>query len=319
MGLFRNLADSFSWRLVLVFVLIGATAALVTELLTSDYDSRGFVESADGLRLAYEIQGEGFALVTLAGGPGISHHGFHPFLGRLKRDAMLVYFDPRGRGESDPAPSYAVESDVRDIEVLRRGLELERIDLLGVSYGAHLAVAYALEHPGRVRKMILVSPLVGRSAWKKHLQMLMDAPGMEKLRGRRLADLESRERIIRTLLPLYWCHPSDARKQSSPWRHRHRIAWQNIEVYEDIVGRPFGELNGDLASSEVGTRLGEIEAPVLLIQGDCDRILPDNHVAWLSEQVPRAQVVHFPDAGHSPFVDRPQRFAEHVVELLAKP
>jgi proline iminopeptidase len=310
--------------LFLLFLAFGVVAWFALEMLVSDYDDIGVVLSADDLRLIYETQGDGPPLVTLAGGPGISHHGFHPFLGRLRRDATVIYFDPRGRGDSDEASSYSVADDVRDIESLRRDLRLEKIDLLGVSYGAHLAVAYALEHPQRIRKLVLVSPIVGRMAWESHLKILLEAQGVEgalkQIRRDReqvlLSDPSTAERLMRLLLPLYWCDPRDARIMASSSRRRHRVPKQNFDVYEAIVGRPFGELNGDLATSEVETRLGEIEAPVLLVRGDCDQVVSQDHVNWLEAQLPHAQKLPFPNAGHSPFVDEPQLFAEMVVAFL---
>jgi proline iminopeptidase len=320
---FQKITESFSWRLALVFAVVGVVAAVALKMFVSDYDDMGVVVS-DDLRLIYETQGDGPPLVTLAGGPGISHHGFHPYLGRLRRYATVIYFDPRGRGDSDEASTYRVADDVRDIESLRRGLSLEKIDLLGVSYGAHLAVAYGLEYPQRVRKLVLVSPIVGRMAWASHLKTLLEAPGMEgvlkQIRREHeqvlLSDPSTADRLMRTLLPLYWCDPADAGVQASRSRPRHRVAKQNFDVYEDIVGRPFGELNGDLAGSEVETRLGELDVPVLLIRGDCDRVVPEEHVDWLAGQLPHAQKLPFPNAGHSPFVDEPQLFADMVGAFL---
>jgi pimeloyl-ACP methyl ester carboxylesterase len=108
----------FSWPLALAFVGVGALAGVVAHVARSDFDQRGFVLSPDGLRLAYEVHGEGPPLVALAGGPGISHHAFHPHLARLRRAARIIYFDPRGRGDSDPG-SYSGFARVR----CRRGPE----------------------------------------------------------------------------------------------------------------------------------------------------------------------------------------------------
>lgn len=326
-GTFCKLTGSFSWRWALGFLAAGVVGALVAELRVSDNDRRSTVESHDGLRLVYEVQGQGPPLIALAGGPGISHHGFHPYLGGLRRHATVVYFDPRGRGDSDAASSYSVADDVRDLESLRKALRLSDVDLLGVSYGAHLAVAYALEFPHRTRKLVLVSPIVGRSAWQAHLEILSSAPGMASVlsriraRGREalLSDGATADAIVRTLIPLYWCNVSDARRASSPFRHRHRIARQNFDVYEAIVGRPFGRLNGDLAASETETRLGQIEAPALIIRGGCDAVVPDGHAAWLREQMPRCEIRVLVGAGHSPFVDARERFLAEVIRFLTSP
>ena len=299
----------------------------MAHLTRSDFDRRGFVPSADGLRLAYEIQGEGPPLVAVAGGPGISHHGFHPYLSRLRRTARIVYFDARGRGDSDPAYAYSVAADVADLDALRRELDLGRPDVLGASYGAHLAVAYALEHPERVRRLVLVSPIVGASAWRLHLRAAAGAPGMGELLGRiraergevRLADRGSFEGIAKTLAPLYRCRSGGWRRLSAAFRPRHHLPRQNPEVYEAIVGRPFPELNGDLARSDLARRLGEIRAPTLVVQGGCDRAVPEQAVAELVRALPRSRRVVLPQSGHAPFADQAERFASVVGAFLSEP
>ncbi len=324
MSLFRRLKQSFSWPLALTFLATGTVVALLAHFLRADFDRRGFVESSDGLRLAYEVQGQGPPLVLLAGGPGMSHHVFHPHLGLLRRHATVIYFDPRGRGDSDEAPTYRVANDVRDLEALRSGLELTQIDLLGLSYGAHLAAAYSLEYPDAVRKLVLVSPIVGRSAWKAHCEILVGAPGMKETLARieeedgavLLSDPGSRRKIIETLAPLYWCEPSAARLPFSVLRPWHRVVRQNFGVYQAIVGEPFGTLNGDLAESRIETRLSQIQSPTLLMAGACDRVVPQDHLPWLENILPRAHRRSFLASGHSPYIDEPQLFAQEVAEFL---
>ena len=98
-----------------------------------------------------------------------------------------------------------------------------------------------------------------------------------------------------------------------------RIARQNFEVYESIVGRPFGVLNGDLKDTRIESRLSEIETPALLIQGACDRVVPKGHVRWLESTLPNARRLLLPGSGHTPFLDQPVLFVEHVRRFLAEP
>src|SRR5207302_8564180 len=73
----------------------------------------------------------------------------------------LAVPDLRGTGESeapaDPA-TYRCDRQVEDVEALRKHLGLERLDLLGHSAGASLAVLYAARYPGRLRRLVLVAP-----------------------------------------------------------------------------------------------------------------------------------------------------------------
>jgi proline iminopeptidase len=325
MSAFGRARPGFSWPLALAFVGVGAVAGVVAHIARSDFDHRGFVRSPDGLRLAYEVQGEGLPLVALAGGPGISHHAFHPHLARLRHGARIIYFDPRGRGDSDPG-SYSVAADVADLDALRHGLRLGRLDLLGASYGAHLALAYALEHPEAVRKLVLVSPIVGASAWRRHLRAVAEAPDMgarlariRAARGEaRLTDRAAFKGIAETIAPLYRCRASGWSSVPAAFRPRHHLPRQNPEVYEAIVGRPFPELNGELARSDLAWRLGEIHAPVLIVQGGCDRAVPEESFSELERALPRSRRIVLPESGHAPFADEVERFAAEVSRFLAE-
>lgn len=321
MALPGRIRRHFSWRLAATFLLVGSVLAYLLHDRRADYDERHVVTTHDGLRLVYELgKGDGPFLVALAGGPGISHHGFHPYLGFLREAATVVYLDPRGRGRSEPAARYRVEDDVRDVEQLRRALNAERLDLLGASYGAHLALAYAAEHPHRVDRLLLVSPIVGRSAWQEHLVKLAEALSVAgvAIEGARLSDAGFRKRAFAVLESLYRCQAGRGRAWWSVFRPRHRIPWQNFNVYEQLVGRPFGALNGDLASSRLEERLATIQSPTLVLTGECDQVIPENHAAELAERLPHAGLVSFDRSGHSPFADEPRRFADRVKTFLQR-
>lgn len=80
-----------------------------------------FVESADGTRIAYDLDGEGPAVILVAG--AIQFRAFDPGTARLARALAseghtVVTYDRRGRGESTDAPTYAVEREVEDIAAL---------------------------------------------------------------------------------------------------------------------------------------------------------------------------------------------------------
>jgi pimeloyl-ACP methyl ester carboxylesterase len=69
-------------------------------------------------------------------------------------------------------------------------------------------------------------------------------------------------------------------------------------------------------SSDVEGRLGEVEAPVLVVQGGCDEVVPEGHADWLVEQLPNARKLLIPGAGHSPFIEQAELFAEEVGGFL---
>ena len=116
--------------------------------------------SYDGARLAYRRAGSGPPLVCVPGGPGRSPR-YLGDLGGLGRSRELILPDIRGTGDSevpaDPA-AYRCDRIARDVEALRAGLGLERMDLLGHSAGGNVALLYAAAHPERIRHLILLAP-----------------------------------------------------------------------------------------------------------------------------------------------------------------
>lgn len=116
--------------------------------------------SYDGTELAYREYGQGEPLICLPGGP-MRDSAYLGELGGLSAHRRLIVLDLRGTGRSavpeDPA-TYRCDRLVDDVEALRAHLGLDRMDLLGHSAGANLAVMYAARHPGHVARLVLVTP-----------------------------------------------------------------------------------------------------------------------------------------------------------------
>src|ERR1700742_320168 len=110
--------------------------------------SEGYVD-AHGVMIYYAAIGRGAPLLIVHGGPGASHDYFLPYLLPLARHNRVIFIDERGSGKSekleDPS-GYTVENMVEDVEAVRQGLKLGKINLLGHSFGGVLAQAYALKY-----------------------------------------------------------------------------------------------------------------------------------------------------------------------------
>src|SRR5579862_6536211 len=97
-------------------------------------------------------------LFLLHGGPGGDHLRYKQHSLDLQKVAQLVFIDHSGCGRSKKTrqKDYTLDNNVEDIEALRKHLGLERICILGTSYGGIVAQGYALRYPKRVEKLILV-------------------------------------------------------------------------------------------------------------------------------------------------------------------
>jgi proline iminopeptidase len=113
----------------------------------------------DGRRLTWHEVGSGPPLLCHPGGPGFSSQYFGG-LPEVAAERTLLLLDPRGTGDSDrpaDASGYDLEQHAADVETLRGHLGLERLDLLGHSYGGFVAVVWAGTYPEHVGRLVLAS------------------------------------------------------------------------------------------------------------------------------------------------------------------
>jgi proline iminopeptidase len=109
------------------------------------------VTADDGVQLHVAMCGSGPDVVVLSGGPGCVHHLADE---ALAPTGFRSWFpDPRGVSRSDGGPHDLVQA-IKDLEAVRRAIEVDEWIVLGHSWGSDLAVRYALDHPDRVRGMV---------------------------------------------------------------------------------------------------------------------------------------------------------------------
>lgn len=265
-----------------------------------------------GVELFVRRIGEGPPTVVLHGGPGADHEYLRPGFDALAHGRELVYYDQRGGGRSSVARDIPVgwREQVADLEALREHWGLERLTLAGYSWGGLLALLYALEHPGRVGRLALVSPAptwrAARDRFEATFARRNLAPALQEER-RRLRESGLRERdpaaFQRRLFELsvapYFFDPSRAR-ELTPFR---------------ITGRTQQEVWQSLGDFDLRPRLPELRGlPALVVHGEEDPIPIE--AARATAELIGARFEAFPRCGHVPHVEAFEEFRDAVGGFL---
>lgn len=110
--------------------------------------------------LYYEIKGEGSPILLLSGGPGLSSKQLSTLRDSLSQKYKCILFDQRATGQSHTSPldstTINLKQSVQDISSLLKDLKLDRVTIVGHSWGAMLAVNFAIAHPSQINKLVLI-------------------------------------------------------------------------------------------------------------------------------------------------------------------
>ncbi|MGH3881257.1 MAG: alpha/beta fold hydrolase [Actinophytocola sp.] len=274
-------------------------------------------EAGDGTRLAFHRTGDGDPVVCVPGGP-MQSSAYLGDLGGLSALRSLVRLDPRGTGDSavpaDPA-SYRCDRLVDDVEALRVRLGLDRIDLLGHSAGAALAVLYATRHPDRVDRLVLVAPSprpVGIEVTDQDRREVAESRRGESWFPDAFAGFER----------IWSGEPTDA-----DWAAIAPFSYGRWDVAARAnVAREASELNVDAARAYYSdgaldppaTRaaLADLAAPVLLVAGEYDVGLPPRRAREYADLFARAEPAVLAGCGHFPWLDEPEAFVRTLAGFL---
>ncbi|HSB12545.1 MAG TPA: alpha/beta hydrolase [Blastocatellia bacterium] len=271
---------------------------------------------SNGLTLVYETQGTSDEVVIVVhGGAGLPHEYFHPMLYNLSRYAKLVYFDRRadmmsarqGHGMA------SVDEMADDLDALRQSLGLDKVTVLGHSFGANIALNYAVRHPEHVKRLILVSAsasVENPSEAEKRI--------LKQLSANEMAAYRSSEDGTGGAKP---CDRVRARYAVLYPHYFHKLVPYDSDrgvytAYFDALAKKQA-LASDGRSLEVSRQLDAIKAPVLVVAGRHDLVTLPDRSKELAAGLSQSRLVLMEHSGHFPFFEENYLFTEWVRNFMA--
>jgi len=287
---------------------------------TPGLENGSFVTELNGFDIHYEVHGRGPVLMTVPNSWGLTLAGLRALYRPLEERVTMVYFDPRGMGESDPIRE---ESDMgmaavrQDFDALRRHLGLEKVNAIGWSNGCTNLVMLASEYPSTLENAVFLHGIASftpediaefAGAHPRLMELYMKY--QQEVIANEALSAEEKTAQLRTLwldeyFPLLFADP---------------------EAAQTLVDTVFGDAGFSAAyaqyqneemgdSYDLRDRLPMITARSMVIAGAHDAVRADK-VREIHDGIAGSQFVIFESSGHFSPVEEPEAFKRTVWDFL---
>jgi pimeloyl-[acyl-carrier protein] methyl ester esterase len=262
---------------------------------------------SDGRILAWRDHGAGPGVpLVLLHGWTLSSAVFTEVLAELGPERPVLAPDLRGHGASDPGPGYGLNEFAADLAEWLRALHHPAIDLVGWSLGGQVALELALAGEVRVRRLVLVAATPRFAAEADWAHGLPD--GQIRTMARNLdGDYEG------TLSKFFLLQFAGEAMSRHRLRHLADFAVRAAPLTSKNVALAALET---LRQTDLRPRLRAVSCPVLVHQGELDRITLPAAAPWLAAALPQGRLRLEPGVGHAPFLSQPREALRWWREFL---
>ncbi|MCL2573511.1 MAG: alpha/beta hydrolase [Defluviitaleaceae bacterium] len=242
-----------------------------------------------------ECHGEGAPIVIL-NGIMMSTASWKPFIVTLSKHNKLILLDFLDQGQSskmDKGYDIAIQADV--VKCALDALRIEKAHFIGISYGASVAMNFALMYPQYVDKMVLYNCIPYSSPWilavGKSWQLARTSP----------------EAYYYTAIPTIYS--MDFYNNNQDWLDRRKdFLMKNVFNNPEFLGA-MERLSQSSATHDVRERLSEIKAKTLLVGGNADYLTPISEQKYIHERIAGSSLVIMEGCGHAAMYEQPDIFA----------
>ena len=274
----------------------------------------------NGVNHFFEKMGKGEPLLVLHGGPGLFHDYLVPHFKNLAKDYQIIFYDQRGCGKTEfpqDTSSILIETYVEDLEVIRTHLKIDKLNLVGHSWGSLLALTYAKKYPNNLKRLILISPAPGNSDYFDQTFSNMQQKRSE----------EDTKELVQTMM-------------SSEFEKREEIAFKKAIMLGDKVNlvdqskvaELYSPMNFDVASASnlmlvngllertyfnlnITEGLDVVKCPTLIVVGDLDNI-PFASTQSIHENISNSKLEVIKKSCRYPFFERSKEFNHIITNFL---
>lgn len=273
-------------------------------------DSSQFIELDSGLTVHVRDQGPRDApVIMLLHGSSASLQTWEPWVEQLSADYRVITYDQPGHGLTGPTPdgNYDTPVFVETAQGVAEALELDRFVIGGNSMGGWVSWNYALAHGDRLDGLLLVDASGAPDARPRKIPI-----------GFRIASMPIISSLMQKITPRSMVERSLRQSVSN----QAMIDDAMVDRYHDLLRYPGNrpatrarnQAERTVASPET---MASISTPTLLMWGAEDTLVPLEAGQWFDEHIPDSVLIAYPEIGHIPMEEAPDRSAADVSAWLA--
>jgi proline iminopeptidase len=231
----------------------------------------------------------------------------------MAKTRKVVLYDQRGVGRSSPVAAGAsctLRDQIDDLEALRAHIGVERMDLLGHSWGGYLVMAYAARYPQHIERLLIVdsaAPKIGDTVFlfKDVFPEGVGREDADEFAGQ-MGDKAAQGRSLREYLSMLFYSPE---RRDAALAKMTNVD-ENREVNEAIWK--------DLQRFDLNPELPKYHFPTMVMTGRYDINVAPVVAYKIHKAIAGSEFVVFDRSGHLPFYEEPEKFVKTVEGFLAK-
>lgn len=249
----------------------------------------------------------------LPGGPGADYKSYLKYT-YLEKVVDLVFHDPRGCGESDKGEqsSYNMENYINDVDAIRAHFDLEKITVIGKSYGAMCALGYTLKFPERVEKLVLSA---GAPSYRfiesaKQLMARIGTPQQKQICEKAWhGDFKNRAEMLEFFKLTNTLYSVKARTEPEAFD----LEKKSLSFAYEVLNEGF---RNSLWHFDFEKQLNSVKCPTLILVGREDWITQCQYSELMAQKIPDSKIVIFENASHSMEVDIDEPYFKKIADFI---
>ena len=255
-------------------------------------------------RTYYESTGEGDPMILIRGLSSNADH-WYAQVPDLSKHYRVITFDNRGIGRSsDPGGTFTIRDMAADVAALMDALGIERAHVMGLSMGGMIAQELAIQHPQRVKGLILAVTHCGGKQQVKATDEVMETI-------QRMTIDDSMEARIKAAAVFF--APQTLSENIAVIQEYATVSMKHPAGGE-ILQRQLNAIQGHDAFD----RLHLIQAPTLVLTGAQDVLIPPENSKILADHIPNAEYIVIKGGGHQILIEQPEACNRAMIDFLQK-